>query len=479
MSNRLRFVQNSIKKFGKRFSFPDLEKNYETQKNSKVTIGCPDHPEAKMTPDKHLQSKTGCPDCGIEERARKKLEKGRKTFLEKFKNKFSDNLKIKSEYDGSKSNIDIECKQEGHIFPMYVGNIDWAYDNGCPICYRPILSKSMMMSEDDFIDRCEKKFPELDFSITKYRGSFEPIEFICHKHGEQEVANASDFLHRSFLGCPTCSDEHKGYSGYRIRLLKSGDPTIKSRPTTIAIMKMKIWGFDTYKLGITHRKLEVRYRGYLKIVYFEARLDEIDALMLEHLLLVKYKNDKDTRIKDMGIRNGERWSGDTELFLKRTLKPMLSELKSLIQEISEKDPNYWARFKGLKLPFDKTREVEFNGGEWNMPRKIICLDDKTVFSSLTEAARLNNSSIGNISLVCTGNRKHAKNKRFAYLDDYENGNIPHFIPSSGNKRKVRCIETGEIFSSIVDADKEKSAKKITDVCKGNRNTSGGFHWEYI
>ena len=69
--------------------------------------------------------------------------------------------------------------------------------------------------------------------------------------------------------------------------------------------------------------------------------------------------------------------------------------------------------------------------------------------------------------------------RFAYLDDYKNGKIPQFIPSTKNKRKVSCIETGKIFSSISDAVRETGAKKIGEVCKGNRKTSGGYHWGYV
>ena len=74
------------------------------------------------------------------------------------------------------------------------------------------------------------------------------------------------------------------------------------------------------------------------------------------------------------------------ILLKRALKPIHSELKSLVQELSENDPNYWERFKGLGLPFDKPREVVFKGGVFNQPRPVICLDDKTVYGSATEAA---------------------------------------------------------------------------------------------
>ena len=47
--------------------------------------------------------------------------------------------------------------------------------------------------------------------------------------------------------------------------------------------------------------------------------------------------------------------------------------------------------------------------------------------------------------------------------------------------KVRCVETGEIFES------QKAASKFCNVhecnickcLKGNRITSGGYHWEYV
>ena len=38
-ANRLRFLQKSKKIFGERFSFPHLEKEYDTQKKTKVTLG--------------------------------------------------------------------------------------------------------------------------------------------------------------------------------------------------------------------------------------------------------------------------------------------------------------------------------------------------------------------------------------------------------------------------------------------------------
>lgn len=63
---------------------------------------------------------------------------------------------------------------------------------------------------------------------------------------------------------------------------------------------------------------------------------------------------------------------------------------------------------------------------------------------------------------------------------------------AARKRKVQCIETGEIFDTIVEAakwsnnGKISSKSHISDVCKGKRKTCGKhpitnepLHWKYV
>lgn len=45
-------------------------------------------------------------------------------------------------------------------------------------------------------------------------------------------------------------------------------------------------------------------------------------------------------------------------------------------------------------------------------------------------------------------------------------------------KMVRCVETGAVYNSIKDAHKETGACHIVDCCKGNRQSAGGYHWEY-
>lgn len=47
-------------------------------------------------------------------------------------------------------------------------------------------------------------------------------------------------------------------------------------------------------------------------------------------------------------------------------------------------------------------------------------------------------------------------------------------------KKVRCVETGQVFNSIKEAKAScgRNNIHIGEVCNGKRKTAGGFHWEY-
>ena len=475
-TNKKKFLEKSKEKYGDRFDYSRME--YVTQK-TEVTIGCPVHGWFQVKPDKHLHSKTGCPKCGENLRVNNKIETSRQHFLDNFIKCHGNQLKLVTNYIGAKSSITVECLKEGHQFETTPDSLNQFFKDGCTVCANNKRWQAQMITQEDFFQTVQNKFPNIDFSQTKYQGSDRPISFVCPTHGSQS-RRAADFI-KSHYGCPACGMEQVGYAGYRIRRLMSGDPIVKSRPTRIALMKMNIWGIETYKLGVTTRTLEKRYRETLETVYYETVLDELDALMLEHLLHVKYRSDQDNRIKKKGMRDGQRWAGDEELYFKRALKPILADLKTHVQALSENDPHYWERFPDLELPDDKPRKSSFTDGKYNLPRPVICLDDSQVYPSATEAARMINATQGNVSMVCRGERQKVKGLRFAYLDDYESGDVPKFIPDKGNRRLVRCVETGEVFASLTEAAKAKgiNSSKITSVCKGTRKTTGGLHWEYV
>ena len=53
---------------------------------------------------------------------------------------------------------------------------------------------------------------------------------------------------------------------------------------------------------------------------------------------------------------------------------------------------------------------------------------------------------------------------------------------NANKKKVRCIETGEIFESTAEAARHYGLKSPSDIagcCRGTKKSSAGHTWEYI
>ena len=46
------------------------------------------------------------------------------------------------------------------------------------------------------------------------------------------------------------------------------------------------------------------------------------------------------------------------------------------------------------------------------------------------------------------------------------------------KKKVMCVETGEVFDSLKSVEEFTRVAGVSDVLRGKQKTSGGFHWRY-
>ena len=53
--------------------------------------------------------------------------------------------------------------------------------------------------------------------------------------------------------------------------------------------------------------------------------------------------------------------------------------------------------------------------------------------------------------------------------------------ANSNKRKVICVETGEIFPSATDAAKVVGVKNSSSIIQSIKHgcKSGGYHWKYL
>lgn len=115
-------------------------------------------------------------------------------------------------------------------------------------------------------------------------------------------------------------------------------------------------------------------------------------------------------------------------------------------------------------------------------KKIICIETGVIYNSISEAIRIFNNY--NIHQVISGKRKKAAGYHWATLDDIATQeklkNFKNCDPTFKEK-KVICIETQQIFSTVTQASKEVNVGRTTiSGCLGKRNkTAGGFHWAYL
>lgn len=112
-----------------------------------------------------------------------------------------------------------------------------------------------------------------------------------------------------------------------------------------------------------------------------------------------------------------------------------------------------------------------------------------IWNSITEASKSLNCSAGNISMVCNNIRNHCKNYVWKFYNDYMDirDNMKEFSikPRKTTARKVRQLDLKrnliKEWNSITDAEDKLNinGSKIIAVCRGERNTTGGYKWEYL
>lgn len=114
----------------------------------------------------------------------------------------------------------------------------------------------------------------------------------------------------------------------------------------------------------------------------------------------------------------------------------------------------WNRYGGRGIKVCK---------EWHSPKNYCEFWEK----QLSEGSKLQIDRIDNDGDYCPENCRLADN-----------------ITQMNNRecvRKIKCVETGEVYLSAYDAQRKTGiwATNIWCVLQGKRKTTGGYHWEYI
>jgi hypothetical protein len=69
---------------------------------------------------------------------------------------------------------------------------------------------------------------------------------------------------------------------------------------------------------------------------------------------------------------------------------------------------------------------------------------------------------------------NCKNRRKGPLSEQHKQRI-----GKANGHKICCIETGQVFDCIKDANEWCGKKCVSDCCRGKCKTAGGYHWMYL
>ena len=125
----------------------------------------------------------------------------------------------------------------------------------------------------------------------------------------------------------------------------------------------------------------------------------------------------------------------------------------------------------------------YNSKKSKLFKKIINITTGRVFNSISEAAIEYKVLPSTIIRVCQGKTYSCVGYRFAYLDNNDNPIIVNTKDFKFSNKKVRNIETKNIFNSISEASRIMNIDRssISNVCSNNgkSKTAGGFHWEYF
>ena len=111
---------------------------------------------------------------------------------------------------------------------------------------------------------------------------------------------------------------------------------------------------------------------------------------------------------------------------------------------------------------------------------VRCVETGKEYESLAEASRDTGILANSIRLAAKGERHKAGNFTWVYIDaaPQKRGHKGENQPTA---KKVRCIETGNIFVSLGAAARAVGLRSSNSIrfAIDRRGTSAGYHWEYV
>lgn len=193
------FVEKAKKTHGNKYDYSKVE--YENAK-TKVIIGCRIHNiEFKQTPNGHLNGH-GCPECGIEKVANKKISTTAE-FIKKAIKIHGDKYDYsKVEYKKSKTKVIIGCREHNVEFKQTPSN--HLKGSGCRKCAFEKTGETLRSSVGEFIKKAKEIHGDkYDYSKVEYKATNIKIIITCKMHNIKFKQTPDNHL-QSKEGCSRC-----------------------------------------------------------------------------------------------------------------------------------------------------------------------------------------------------------------------------------------------------------------------------------
>lgn len=264
-------------------------------------------------------------------------------------------------------------------------------------------------------------------------------------------------------------------------------------------------------IGITSQKVENRWRngeGYQECIYFKNAIDKYGWDNFKHIILFTGLNKDEannyeillielfqSNNRDKGYNLTSGGGGIKGIKMSEDTKKKMSEShKGVKHPLYNKN-----RTDEVKLKISETKKKSDNNKRGNNPkaRKIICLNTKEIFNCIRDASEKYFITEANITQCLSREQKYSglhpitKEKMvWMYYKDYimKTDNQINEILYFNEFKKVKCLNTNEIFNSALDASNKYNIE-ISSIRKCCRNTlkSAGKHpennlpmiWEYV
>ena len=486
--NYQRWLTRAKLKYGQRFDYSLTAQDYKTQKDPPVTVICVFHDnQFSVLPDKHIQNDHGgCKECSEAAKRRARLASEKKKFQKWFDNNRSERLAIVSEFLGMTAELTVRCKIHNSNKTLIPSSFMGQDGYGCDVCAAEATGMAARLTLPAAQSDLKGVLPpHISISAVRYDEDLKSslVHIHCERHQTESWERVSH-VRRSPHICRVCGEGKIGFASNRMRTLLETGKT--GETASIAVMEIEALGIKALKVGVTTRSLPERYTHHLKTVFFEARLREIDAYVLENQIKIEFKDQRDERIIKAGMRGGSRWSGDTELYWFKQRQPIISFVNQFLSKIKKQKPNYELELGRMVIPTPFPVSHNREKSERNKPVAVIGINPKTDevvhhFKTISDARR---AGYRNVSMVLSNdsNRQLCGGLRWFRHSDFDPDEIPQMTPAELGL-PVFCVELNQHFQSTMEAERslreagfEITGSHISSVLNGHRTAAGGLTW---